>query len=227
MKKSIKTIYFGDSIMASDSKPYHYDNDNNQPDKNKLSRGYPTLLNEKLGLVNIGNFAVGGQTIKQQLEIILTKDLKDAELCIISVGINDFSLSTKIGSLPKSTNTEFDENTFYGAYCKALHHIFTSNPFIKVVLMTPLHRDTLKRKPPARISGIDTVVNGNRIIDFVNAIRNIGEFFSCPVADMYANCGLNRYNLPKFTFEGVHPTNKGYEFITPTLINTVKSIFWI
>lgn len=224
--KSIKTIYFGDSIMASDGKPYHYDNENNHDDYQKIARGYPTLLNEQLGLFNIGNYAVGGQTIRQQLDIILKQDLKEADFCLIAVGINDFSLGTKIGTLPKSTDTEFDVDTFYGAYCKALDHIFKSNPNIKVMLMTPLHRDTLRRKPPARQSGIDTVINGNTVLDYSNAIKRIGEFFSCPVVDMYAKCGLNRYNLPLYTFEGVHPTNAGYEFIFPVLKNAVKSILF-
>ena len=40
----------------------------------------------------------------------------------------------------------------------------------------------------------------------------------------FSNSGINKINLPEFTFEGVHPTNKGYEFIIGTLESTIKSI---
>lgn len=221
--KEIKTIYLGDSVMAFDSKPFDCANDYNQPNEHEICRGYPTLLSERLGLVNIGNYAVGGHGIFDQREIILKTDFKNADLVIITVGSNDFSKGTKIGTLPKTTDESYPE-TFYGAYAQCLDHIFKSNPKVKVVLMTPIHRNTLHRTGNVPINSIDTVIAGNTLYDFADAVINLGRLYSCPVADMFSNSGLNKINLPEFTFEGVHPTNKGYEFIIDTLISTIKSI---
>ncbi len=222
--KSIKTLYFGDSIMAADGKPYDYAAEFDSSDLSKICRGYPTLLQEALGLENIGNFAVGGHRVFEQKEIILQTDFKPAQLAVFSVGVNDFNKGTVIGTLPKTNDRAYDTETFYGAYCKALDHIFKSNPKIKVVLMTPLHRDSTHRTGDVPKTAIDSVVAGNRLIDFRNAILEIGQFYACPVADMYANAGLNRFNVREFTFEGVHPNNAGYAFIAGPLIQTIQMV---
>jgi len=185
--------------------------------------GYPSLLEKHLGVIIKGNFAVGGQGIFEQKEIILQQEFKGIDLVILSVGVNDFSSGKPIGIIPPSTETEHD-NTFIGAYCTALDHIFQCNPKIKAVLMTPLHRNTLHRTGNVPKSAIDTKINGNVLEDFSNAIIEIGRFYSCPVADMYANSGLNRFNLKDFTFEGVHPTNEGYEFIIGSLFDALQKV---
>lgn len=222
--KNIKTIYLGDSIVAYDGKPYTCTNEFGGPSSTEICRGYPTLLNERLGLVNIGNYAVGGHTILDQRNIILNLDFTEADLVIFSVGVNDFSKSVPIGKIPDMANPVFDD-TFYGAYAQCLEHILKSNPKIKVILMTPLHRNTLHRNKNGATNISDTVINGNTLFDFADAIINLGRIYSCPVADMMSKSGLNKMNSKIFTFEGVHPNNDGYEFIIPTLINTVKSIF--
>ena len=61
--------------------------------------------------------------------------------------------------------------------------------------MTPLHRCTLHRQGKVPINTIDTRIHGNTLADYVQAIIKIGKFYSCPVADMYSNSGLNRFNL--------------------------------
>lgn len=217
------TYFFGDSIMAQDGKAYSYTADYNQSELGKICRGFPTLLNERTGLNTVKNFAVGGQGICQQKEIIIKQDFSKVEFVILSVGINDFSQGTPIGNIPFTLEKEHD-HTFIGEYCSAMDFIYTSNPKIKVVLMTPLHRCTLHRQGDVPKNTIDSKIHGNMLIDYVNAIKDIGRFYSCPVADMYSQSGLNRFNLKYFTFEGVHPTNAGYEFIINVLLDALNKI---
>lgn len=220
--KGKRIIYFGDSIMSRDGKPVttaEYNTDK----IGEICRGYPTLIKEKFGTVNLANHAVGGHTVKDQLPIILSADISDADIIIINVGVNDFSAGTVIGKIPDSTALMHDD-TFIGNYCTALDSIYKRNPTVKTVLITPLHRNTLNRKTPGPVNTIDTVVNGNVLWDFANAIIEISKLYSCPVADMYSDSGLNRFNLPILTFEGVHPTNEGYEFIAPVLFNTLSKL---
>lgn len=221
---NIRTYFFGDSIMAQDGKKYEYPAEYNDSELGKICRGYPTLLRECFGLSEMRNFAIGGQGIKEQKEIILNQDFTEVDLVIISLGVNDFSKGMPIGSIPTSTDRHHDV-TFIGEYCTAMDHIFSSNPIVKIVLMTPLHRDTLHRSGNVIKSAIDTKINGNVLKDYADAIRKIGAFYACPVADMYSNSGLNRFNLPRYTFEGVHPTNEGYEYIIGELASIIGKIY--
>ncbi len=223
-KQPMKAIYFGDSIMAQDGKAYGYGSAQYNLDHlGLICRGYPTLLKERLGIENLGNYAVGGHDIRAQRDVMLNTDISGADLIVIAVGVNDFSSGTPIGKLPMSFDRNHDE-TFIGRYCAALDSIFTRNPLVKVALVTPLHRDTMKRINPGPKNAIDVRVGGNVLLDFVQAIRDVGQFYACSVVDLYAESGLNRFNLPLLTFEGVHPTNVGYEFLFPVFERKLSSL---
>ncbi len=153
----------------------------------------------------------------------MRQDFQGIDITVISVGVNDFSNGKRLGKLPISTATTH-AHSFIGDYCTALDYIYRSNPQMKVLLMTPLHRNTLHRAGKGPVNTIDSVVGGNVLKDFADAIKAIGSFYGCPVADMYAESGLNRFNLPKITFEGVHPTNEGYRFIAAPLIEAMKKL---
>ena len=177
-------LYFGDSIMAADKKPFDYFAPSyNQEEMGQICVGYPTIIEEELGIKNGGNFAVGGHKIADQLPVILAHDFQGADLLVLTVGSNDFSQGTPMGELPKTTDTAFPE-TFCGLYCQALDHVFRSNPRIRVILMTPLHRSTLHRQGDVPKNAIDTFINGQTLGDFAEAISKIGRFFACPVADI-------------------------------------------
>ncbi len=218
-----KTVFFfGDSIMHRDKKVFDYSAEYNKDELGKMCKGWPSILEEKFNF-SYSNFAVGGDKISDQKEIILTKDFSKVDLVVIAVGINDFSNGTPIGTIPNSQEI-LHEKTFIGDYCTALDHIFKSNPLIKVMLTTPLHRCTLNRTSVGPKNTIDAKVNGNTLKDYADAIIEIGRFYSCYVVDMYSISGVNRFNLEYLTFEGVHPTNKGYEFTSPPLIDAFKKM---
>lgn len=220
-----KRVYtFGDSIMAQDQKPFEPANPEYNQDKvGMICRGYQTLLKERLGIDVVQDFAVGGQGVRDQMKIALEQDFRDIDIVLISVGVNNFSAGTPIGSIP-ATKEETHDDTFIGDYCTMMDHIYRSNPKVKIILMTPLHRDTTHRKGNTPINDIQTRIHGNVLADYADAIKEIGSFYACPVVDMYRESGLNRFNLPLFTFEGVHPTNEGYEFIIQPLIHAFEKI---
>jgi lysophospholipase L1-like esterase len=222
MNKKKSVVYcFGDSIMAQDGKIFARYPDYNPDQVGQRCVGWPSLLKKYLDVEVAANFAVSGDGIAAQKELILQQDFSQVDLVIISLGINDFTRGKAIGTMPDSEARTHD-NTFIGDYCAALDYIFTSHPAIRVILMTPLHRNTLYRSQKGARNAIDTVIHGQVVLDFVRAIRDIGAFYSCPVADMYAESGLNRFNYPLYTFEGLHPTNPGYEFTVGPLLAAVK-----
>lgn len=217
-----RVLFFGDSIMAQDKKPYEYAAEYNKDALGKICKGWPSILEESFN-IETENFAIGGHKIIDQKDIILSQDLSNADYIVIAVGVNDFSQGTPIGVIPDSQEKCHDE-TFIGRYCSALDYIFTQNPLVKVVLMTPLHRCTLNRTSPGPVNTIDSLVNGNTLKDYADAIIQIGRFYACPVIDMYSVSGINRFNLELLTFEGVHPTDDGYKFSAWPIIDVFKKL---
>lgn len=96
-----KVFFIGDSIMAQDGKAYDYDDIMyNTEIQGTACKGYPTLLKERLGIEIYRNTAVGGHTVKMQREIVMNEDVAKADVFVIAVGVNDFTLDTPIGKLP-------------------------------------------------------------------------------------------------------------------------------
>lgn len=222
MSNKARVFFFGDSIMAQDKKLFEYAAEQNKELLGTKCIGWPSIIEGKFD-VTTANFSAGGHQIEDQRDIILKQDFSDVDYVLIAVGVNDFSSGIAIGAIPDSCEEKHAE-TFIGRYCTALDYIFTSNPSIKVVLMTPLHRCTLYRTSPGPVNTIDTKVNGNTLKDYADAIIEVGRFYSCPVIDMYSISGINRFNLKKYTFEGVHPTNEAYAFTSWPIIETFKNI---
>ena len=221
----MKFIYLGDSIMAADRHEFGYNNVTyNNAEIGKMCVGYPSLIHDALGRENAKNISVGGHNVFQQYELAVKEDFGGYDGVVIAVGVNDFSLGKKIGDFEKGEDGEYEES-FCGYYCRMLDHIYSSNPKIKVILMTPLKRDTMHLVNGAYRNDYFCSVSGNRLSDFSDAIKKIADRYSCTVADMYSESGLNIYNLPLYTFEGVHPTNEGYRYIIPPLLAAIKRTF--
>ena len=190
----------GDSITWQDGKAY------GQGDVGAIARGYQTIIKEKLAFSAYGNYGVSGAPVANgskngagTVTTAQTVDYANYDLCIIAGGTNDFKLNVPIGDI-----AVLDDTTFYGAYRKTVEYILTQKPTIRLCLFTPLHRNN---------SGYDiTKVNtaGHKLIDYVNAIKSIGEMYSLPVCDVYANSGINAFNLSIYTMDGLHPNDEGY-----------------
>ena len=67
-----------------------------------------------------------------------------------------------------------DTTTFMGAYNAVLTHIFKCNPFATVVLIPPIYGNHQKEA-------------------FVNAVKEIGKKYNCPVFNVY-ELGINNIN---------------------------------
>ena len=132
-------------------------------------------------------------------------EFSDKDLVIIAAGTNDFKLNVPLGDKGESGDISFDDTTFYGAYRKSIEKILSVNPTIRIVLFTPLQRDN---------SDYDvntTNGSGHKLIDYVNAIIEIGEMYGVPIVDLYRNSGITKLNLSQFTTDGLHLSQSGYD----------------
>lgn len=211
----------GDSITWQDGKAYIQGSQ-----LGETARGYQTILKEKLGLASYTNYGQSGwaMAVVNSNGVVNTitgvSSYAEYDLCTIACGTNDFKLNVSLGTIGQIGDTTFDATTFYGAYRKAVEYILTSNPSIRLVLMTPLQRDN----DGYNVNNTNTA--GHKLIDYVNAIKAIGEMYSLPVCDMYSKSGITKLTLNTYTMDGLHPHDVGYErmggFLCKYLLNLNK-----
>lgn len=130
-------------------------------------------------------------------------------LVTIALGTNDFGRSIPIGD-----ETSVSDREFFGAYKKALDYIFNANKTIRVILITPFQCSSQDTENDA----------GHKLIDYVNAIKRIGQIYSCPVVDFFGEVGINQKNMGTYTLDGLHPNALGQEFAGGYIVSQVKNL---
>jgi lysophospholipase L1-like esterase len=200
-------VSLGDSITWQDGKEYTQGNY-----IGKIARGYQTIIKEKLGFISYNNMGISGRPIANgttngdgTVTTAQSINYTGFDLCIIAGGTNDFKLNVPLGEIGVIGDTEFDNTTFYGAYREMIEYILTQKPTIRICLFTPLQRNTSSYD----VNSLNTV--GHKLIDYVNAIKLVGEMYGIPVCDMYANSGFTKLTLDTYTMDGLHPNDIGYE----------------
>ena len=195
------------------------------------TKTYHQFLQEKFG-VESRNYGISGSTISNLSTPMFSRALTmnaDADYVFVFGGTNDFNggvplghLYTLSGSTKIATN---DTSTFYGALHTLCVNLINRFPDKKIVLMTPLHREHFGGQP----TEFQTNAKGLYLTDYVNAIKEVGEWYSIPVLDLYATSGMNP-NIPihkeKFfsPTDGLHPKAEGHEVIANRIkafLNTI------
>ena len=140
----------------------------------------------------------------------------DADVVVVFGGTNDYDH----GDAPVGKFSDRTPDTFYGA----LHTLYTS--LIEkysdsyIIVMTPLHR--------CGENFIHQGVDGPKapLKDYVNIIREVAEYYSLPVIDLYATSGLQP-EIPiikeKFMADGLHPTDEGHKILAKKVVAFLKS----
>lgn len=136
----------------------------------------------------------------------------DADIVVVFGGTNDYGH----GDAPLGGFDDRTPDTFYGA----CHYLFSG--LVKkylgkpIVIMTPLHRvgETKNTGAVNKSRGYGTLK------EYVNIIREVAEFYSLPVLDLYASSGLQP-EIPeimeKYIPDGLHPNDNGHEVIARKL----------
>ena len=98
----------------------------------------------------------------------------DADLITVKGGTNDWGVSIPLGS-----STTRSSNTFKGSLRLLVEGLIDKYPSKPIVLFTPIKRCG-DGKTPDTVNG-----NGDKLIDFANAVIEIGEIYGIPVIDLY------------------------------------------
>ena len=127
----------------------------------------------------------------------------DADIIVVFGGTNDYGH----GDAPLGQMGDRSVWSFYGACHTLFSGLIEKYPDKTIVIMTPMHRVTeLDKNTPLR--------------DFVYAEREVAEFYSIPVLDLWSNLGISaRVPVQKELYfkDNVHPNDAGHEKIAYTL----------
>lgn len=199
------------------------------PEKN-----YINVLKESAGLAEVRNYGIGGTryAVQKGTAVLAKDDYRDinsfaerfdrmdddADIVVVFGGSNDFGH----GDAPLGSFSDRTPDTFYGA----CHYIYSG--LIKkylgkqVVILTPIHRcDELT------VFGMPAAPRYASLRDYVNIIREVAEYYSLPVLDLYASSGLQPEveevkNL--YFSDGLHPNDLGHEVVAHKLEVFLKSL---
>jgi len=117
----------------------------------------------------------------------------------IFAGTNDYRLGMPLG-FPQDDSL----HTFFGAYAALIEGVLTAAPSCRLNLWTPIQRDKdgYDSERPNEL--------GHLLIDYVQAIKELGRAYALPVLDLFAESGLNKLTLGHFTTDRLHPNEAGH-----------------
>lgn len=211
--KGKKINFLGDSITeghgTSDwaTKPYHQ------------------LLKESVGLAEARNYGSGGTKIArlpvvtdhqfdQDFNLRAPSMDKDADAVVVFGGTNDYGH----GTIPLGTIEDRDVHSFFGGLHTLCQYLIKEYVGKTIVFMTPIHR-LQEAKLESEIS--------NPLQSFVEAIRQVCEYYSIPVLDLYKESGMHG-NMwawcEKYMPDGLHPNDEGHKIIAHKLQKFLENL---
>lgn len=135
----------------------------------------------------------------------------DADVVVVFGGTNDYGH----GDAPIGTFADRTPETFYGA-CHYLYSGLIKKYLGKeIVIMTPLHRTGEDSK-----SGSAKPREYGTLKEYVSIIREVAEYYSLPVLDLYKESGLQpsiQEIKDSFIPDGLHPNDEGHKVIARKL----------
>ena len=178
------------------------------------------------------NYGIGGTRIAKQhskpsFDPIYDYDFcqrvpkmqNEADIVVVFGGTNDYGH----GDAPIGSMNDRTPDTFYGA----LHTLYSSliEKYIgaQIVAITPLHR-TGEDNP--RGDGSKDIDVGT-LLSYVKIIREVAEYYSLPVLDLYAISGFQP-EVPiikeKYMPDGLHPNDAGHIILADKIGKFLENI---
>ncbi len=219
--KGLKINFLGDSITEGVGAT--------SPDKL-----YHAILKREEGLLEARNYGISGTRYALQkgtpgrpkddyIDVNsfcerFDKMDSDADAVVVFGGTNDYGH----GDAPLGEFSDRTPDTFYGA----CHFLFSG--LIKkylgkqIVIMTPLHRINEHQR-----YGTQKAEDFGSLKEYVDIIREVAEYYSLPVLDLFAMGGLQpevEEIREAFVPDGLHPNDNGHKVIARKLKMFLKNL---
>lgn len=219
-------VSFGDSITWYDGVAFT----STHVEVGQLAVGYQSYMRTKLECT-VDNQGYSGADITQILTTkILPYDFTNTDFVTLTSGANDHRKGKAIGVIGATGGT-YDTATFIGAMQTAIEHILATKPTIHIYLITPI-KGWFHESGTANVPGpynMEMMIS----VDYVNAIKQLGNLYSLPVCDWYHLSGISdatKDSVPLigdndavFTAYDLHPTNQGFGRMENILIPFINN----
>ena len=192
------------------------------------------ILKRNLGLAQARNYGIGGTRYALQKgtfnrpkdDFVDVNSFSerfhrmedDADMVVVFGGTNDYGH----GDAPLGEFFDRTPDTFYGA-CHYLYSNLIRKYLGKpVVIMTPLHRCD-----EYSIQDVGQSGEKGTLKRYVEIIREVAEYYSLPVLDLYATCGMQpeiEEIREQYIPDGLHPNDLGHEIIADKLEAFIKRL---
>ena len=143
----------------------------------------------------------------------------DADIVVVFGGTNDFGH----GDAPLGSMSDRTPDTFYGALHTLYTELLEKFPESPIVVITPLHR--LNEDNPRGDS--NKPQNVGTLKTYVEIIREVAEYYSLPLLDLYKESGLQP-NVPitneKYFVDGLHPNDEGHKILARKIANFLQML---
>ena len=146
------------------------------------------------------------------------KLMSDGDLIIYAGGTNDFQYNwTEIGTMTDRTN-----NTFYGALhntCLALLEKYKGK---QIIFCTPIKRC---QSPYTSIESKNN--HGLTLKDYGNIIKEVCDYYSIPIIDLYSISGLNPHIQSQSSYFDnykTHPLQEGHNILGGIIASAIQGI---
>lgn len=189
--KKMNWVAIGDSIT--------YLNEHANDTENRLTKGYMTLVTEKLKNINYSNQGYSGWTSKDIVDSMDVLNIKKADVYSVFLGTNDWWQGRPIGTFFDYKNNS-GNNTLYGSFRLIIDKLRLLNKDAHIILITPMQRVDFVQVGNLTNNawGSYREKNGQSLAAFVEALREIGNYENFDVIDLYNDPELRIESLIKF-----------------------------
>ena len=147
---------------------------------------------------------------------------EDVDLITFWGGYNDFNTAIPISTLSEQLKAETrNPKTFYGGVLNCVEKILSTYPLKQIVMIGTT---------PFNVNGswhIKKNSLGFTITDYVNAFREVAEYYSIPFLDLLHTSGFNDYNYSTYYMDQsywLHPNAVGHAVVGRKIAGFIKSI---
>jgi lysophospholipase L1-like esterase len=211
-KKEITWVAIGDSITYL----------NEHPDEagNRITKGYMTMVAEKLPNIHYINQGHNGWTSGGIANEIEKLGLVKADVYSIFLGTNDWWQGRPLGTITDYQNNT-GNNTIYGSFRIIINKLKSLNKNAKIILITPMQRGDFVylKNMKNNAWGSYKEKKGQTLEEVANAIALIGKHEHFPVVNLYRNSGINLENMVKYKRLKDTATGQYKNYTYPAYVN--------
>lgn len=189
---------------------------------------YAELVKEILKIKAVHNYGISGtclasvsETDSESMAYRIGQMDTPADLITVFGGTNDWGND---GGKPLGTMGDTTPLTVYGAIDTIITTVLRDFPKARLAFFTPLQRNSDGPGPGSGWS--ETVVNGEgvHLKEIADAIKEVCEKYAVPVLDLYRTSGITDINMEYFLYDGLHPSQAGYERISTQIASFLDSL---